>query len=355
MPRMAGRFSLCWLSAAGCCLSVTAERQPAGDAGAPSVHDVFAAVVAACTACGVADYLCQHGVAHAEAFFGRAADAGRISFSEDVAAACISALGHAPCASMDDSKAPSFYPAPLPESCLSLFERSGAVSLGGPCFADALGFHGEVPDLGVGYAYLDECAGGICSSFFGTACPGTCELPTETGIPGCGPTCDAGAGGASCSEDPACAVGFYCASQGGSCEPQVGAGVACGGSEFLGGDPVAALPECGWGLVCLVGPDDGGVCTAPRVDGAACKGEGVVGDPGCQFGLFCSAGSCTRLPETGSAVSLIGYGCDPTLSYEDLSGQCRPLLDAGAPCGASAWCASGVCRSTCQPVPCTEP
>lgn len=212
-----------------------------------------------------------------------AVTAGRRTYSQANADACIAWVQGASCAEYDYE---TWTPA-----CDAVFV--GQVQNGNSCSDDT------------------ECANGYC--VFGSTCPGTCTAFKATNAtcsaeeqcgPGkacfqnttCQPLTPVGGDGQACSNGaPECALGYFC--NGSTCTAKLSAGATC--------DPVA-WGQCAAGLECIDVGAGAFKCTAFVGQGASCAAAP------CGFGLHCAASTKTCV-----AWPVVGEDCTETETCQD--------------------------------------
>lgn len=298
--------------------------------------------------------------------------AGRMEYNADEAGKCIAGVENLDCLADTVSDATL-------AACFAAMK--GKVAEGQPCFA------------------VFECEHGACPAIAEDACPTVCPAVAQAGDT-CsliaGPYCDARAGlkcsggscitpgglDASCKDNYGCKSGFVCWSATNKCIPLRGEGEGC-----------ATDASCAPGLYCIAEGDEGGICE-PRIkeggpcstnaeennaafrfvqcaDGLLCKGAGLQNDgtpiagtcqrpssegeaclaepaglqlhlSGCLDGLYCPAGTCESLPDTGACAP--HSACLHGVSYCDqATSMCTPLGANGDTCTIDPECASGYC------------
>jgi hypothetical protein len=316
----------------------------------------------------------------------KAIAAGRIEYDEALARACVDGLKAGECLSEGQDDATR-------AACLGALK--GKVATGQPCYSYyecAQGFCGgscpatcpEVLKEGEecflhGGTPCDEraglhCANGVCAKTraAGQACledrdcgSGTICVQRDRNDPESGVCSPLSKEGESCSGDASCEAGLYCSAtrQAGLCAKRLGEGHACGDTPE---DINAALrnAQCADGLICkgagLTSEGDfiPGYCARPAAEGTTCASEsgGVFQNSGCQEGLLCPGGICSK-PPTHGLCSIHG-SCQPGVAYCDENNQCQPLKALGEACGQSPECKTGYCgeNGCAEPVPyCHEP
>ena len=328
-------------------ITVSVTSTPAIDTSTPSAgaSAVAAAFREASRSCfHVSDWVDATTRADDDAWaadFGSAVTAGRASYSEEEAAACVMAVQAATCEEV------GFGP-PAP-SCTAW--HGGLVATGNAC-SDAV-----------------ECAAGWCA--FDATCPGTCTAFSAGGS-GCSRDVECGSGsfcdpdlsacaakpppaaeGAPCAAGwPECALGLYCDRTGTpTCVPKLWAGEACvafdacragldcGGSPrqcrlIVGsGGASCAAYICPWGFYCSASA--GTTCRVAPVAGQSCSDPGSTMYGGtllCIDYSYC-LGTTTKTCTAGTAAP--GGTCDPLpTSSSSASSLCQPgdrcAYDAGA-------------------------
>lgn len=296
--------------------------------------------------------------------------AGRLTYDEAAAGKCVAGVAATRCVDAEPNDETI-------AACLAALK--GTVAAGKPCYSPF------------------ECAAGFCPTATEVDCPAVCPETVGKGE-ACSlltsPECDARAGlrcsagtcvlpggeDAACVDNYGCASGFVCVAsvceplrqkkfgcakdsscadglfcvaegdEGGICEPRLGEGAACGGTNTEENNAAFRGVQCAEGLVCKgvgltdVGLPVGGVCTKPVGEGGECSVEpsGLqMFLTGCLDGLDCPAGKCV-LPPSSGACSPHGF-CRPDTSYCDANNTCAPLKKNGDVCTYDPECDSYAC------------
>ncbi|MCO6431410.1 MAG: hypothetical protein J5J00_11160 [Deltaproteobacteria bacterium] len=137
----------------------------------------------------------------------------------------------------------------------------------------------------------------------------------------------------------------------GQCGNACGAGQNCVGGQCVNSDPCAGV-SCNDGNDCTLDSCSGGACQFLPLAGATC-GENTC-EAGTQTQFICnSTGSCVGLPSS-CGLFACGTGFCNTVCTNDsecssaaycAGGVCLAKLGAGAACGGSNECVSGMCSS----------
>lgn len=247
-----------------------------------------------------------------------AVEAGRLSYDQARADACIAATYGASCEQLDFAQ---------PTACFGWV--AGLVQEGGSCFSDR------------------ECAAGWCNT---NACPGTCTAFVAAGSQcsareACGPgnvcsyipasatnTCAAATLGSAAGQPcgnwgPGCAAGLFCDGSR-TCRERLPAGATC--TQWY---------ECQAGLGCDASYPNTGICRPLAGPGESCAGA-ICGD-----GLYCGASGsiCVEFPIAGEDCT------DPALQ-----GDLRCWVDGSYCLGTSQkTCTLGTAAvgAACEPYP----
>ncbi len=254
-----------------------------------------------------------------------------VRFDSQAAAACVSSLATADCATVIEALSTSFFPIP---PCAAALQ--GTAVTGAPCH------------LGI------ECAwGNFCD--FGAGCPGTC-----TAFATVGDTCDlmhwcdperALCTGGFCAElpvevgaecpDGACAAPLVCNPASGRCEGAGLPGQACSGDGN----------SCLAGLTCLR-PDEGAAGTCAELARASepCFKNQDCAAPAAGVVLACIGGACEVAP--GAGEPCYEFLCSEAVcDTAAVPPTCAAWPEVGSPCagggacGASAYCDTGTCAA----------
>jgi hypothetical protein len=241
--------------------------------------------------------------------FQSAQDAGRVTFDQAKAKACLDIIGAKTCAQFIASFA--IFPAECADAV------APKVPAGGTCYS------------AVGY----ECVAGWCS-FSGTACYSGGSCVTSATL------------GQSCASPARCAQGLTCNTSL-VCETQPVTTILA-----AGGNCSAMGTVCGDGLVCdsSVAPR---LCVARRAAGADCSGTWSTA---CLAGLRCDPGSslCVTPPKLGEACVPGTLSCagnaycgagNKCAASPAIGGDCTPVMGELVLCQGS-WCAPPVAPST---------
>jgi hypothetical protein len=351
---------------------------PAAPVAAEDFADKYATALCeregACQA--LAPYLVDQCHARTLAYFAddimKAIAAGRITFDEQAAGACIEGVRETPCLTeqWDDATLAACYKAlrgtlEPGETCYAAFECAG-----GTCSVEPLATcPAKCPEVG---AEGDSCsflAGSYCNEQAGLRCAGgVCVKPAgeggkcadnngcKSGLVCVGGTCEPlRTQGAGCSSDASCAPGLLCLAEGnggGLCKPRLKEGETCGATPD---ENNAALrgAHCQDGLVCKGAglKSDGepvpGTCATPQPVGGACMVEpdGLqLMLNGCLAGLHCPAGTCELLPSSGECAP--HNFCQPGVAYCDAMNMCMPYKANGEACSIDPECGGGLCLSS---------
>jgi MYXO-CTERM domain-containing protein len=214
------------------------------------------------------------------------------------------------------------------------------------------------------------CAAATCNASTRTAtptryCDGLGGCPTAAATSCGGYTCDTAACRTSCTDNTACATGYYCG--GGVCVPTGAAGTSCGdGTQCTSGFCVDGVccttSSCPTGQSCNATPN--GVCK--KAIGGACTTSTECGTGFCVDGLCCdsactgqceacnvggSEGACTAVsgPPKGSRPACGGTGTCAAQCDGSNRTACGPLpgtltICAAETCTAGAWTKTSTCN-----------
>jgi hypothetical protein len=231
-----------------------------------------------------------------------AVTAGRFTYDEANAKACIDALQAGGCKAIFGG---AMGAVPPPLACAKALK--GSVGFGGSCQV----WNGTQGGTGV---VLNECASGnTCLYSDPAACPGTCGHASILGGP-------CGVGNVVCNPSD---TSLYCDYSAHVCRNYLYPSLACNNSIYLYCD--SNYYYCS----ASTGP---GTCQSLPTSGPCLNGYQ------CSSGYFCSAGSCAPMTYPGSGVLCASTPCQSGSFCNSTTGFCSYYSNEGASCSGGNQC-----------------
>ena len=307
-----------------------------------------------------------------------AVTAGRITYDQAKAKACLLKLGAAAGNCWGEGKSFDFEESELDcirgvltgtvangescevsEECAEGFCNASAQQCPGTCeaFRTAGGECTEDEQCAAGLSCEDEtcvapgavdedCSSRPCAA--GLTCDGETSTCVQTGTPV--------AQGEACDDATPCANGLYCkeGAAGSTCEPRLAAGATCEEPSFFGESRECASRQvCAGAAVGMAGSSTG-TCATPQDEGGPCTpvdASAFFASTGCFLGLVCdpATNKCAEPPAVGQDCIVgscaSGAWCDDT-------NKCVAAKADGASCQDDSECLSDNCdlaSETCAP------